>query len=190
MWARWKCEGAGPKAEHQKQNFRYWGFLWFDLVFGHWCRTIEVINVKRWIPPPPQKKRTENKKKTEGTSKTARTNHTFATKKVHEEKHEHKDTTWKNTTTKKICHKGQKSRTRKSENAIFPLIFWCLRKEKLIRGRFFWYSSVDGEVFGPSSLGVQFQKLSVRKRYYTTKIVALAFFRVPTNERKSSNFKS
>ena len=36
-----------PKQNIKNKHFRYWGFLWFDHVFGHWCRTIEVINVKR-----------------------------------------------------------------------------------------------------------------------------------------------
>ena len=57
-------------------------------------------------------------------------------------------------------------------------------------GAFFWYSSVEGEVFGPSFFGVRFQRPSERKRYFTTKIGVSALFRVPRSERKSSNFKS
>ena len=33
------------------------------MFFGQWCRTIEVINVKKMNTPPPKKNITENKKK-------------------------------------------------------------------------------------------------------------------------------
>ena len=45
-----------PKQNIKNKNFRHWGFQWFVHVFGHWYRTTEVINVKRWITPPPKKK--------------------------------------------------------------------------------------------------------------------------------------
>ena len=115
MWARWR--EAGPKAEDQTQKCRCWGFQCFDLGFGHWSRTLEVINVKRWITPGPKQKKKENKMENKRNNKTSKTNHTFATKKVREEKHEHKATTWKNTITKTNCHKTSK------KNPRFPLFF-------------------------------------------------------------------
>ena len=52
---------------------------------------------------------------------------------------------------------GQKTKTRKSENAIFPLIFWWLQRQELISGpgggAFFWYSSVADEFFLTPFLG-------------------------------------
>ena len=41
MRARWKCEGAGPKAKHQKQTFQILGFsvvssCFWSLVQDHW----------------------------------------------------------------------------------------------------------------------------------------------------------
>ena len=64
-----------------------------------------------------KKRITQNKRKTKGKSKTSKTNDTFAMKKVHSEKHEHRDTTWKNTTTQKKCHKTSKKKP------CFPLFF-------------------------------------------------------------------
>ena len=98
---------------------------------------------------------------------------------------------WAKPKTKKERKMGQKSRTQESENAIFP--WFCMppkgRVNKRARG-FFFDTARSTAMFLDPLFGVQFQRLSVRKRYYTTKIVVSALFRDPTNERKSSNFKS
>ena len=89
---------------------------------------------------------------------------------------------------------GQNTKTRKSENAIFPLIFWWFQRQELISGpgggAFFLNSSVRNVFFLSPFWGVQFQRPSVRKRYYTIKIGVSALFGGPRNDRKSSNFKS
>ena len=85
MWARWeKVWGCRPQSRTSKTKISHVGvFSVLILFFGHWCRTIEVINLKRWVPPPPPKKKEKPKRRTKGTSNRARKNPTFVIKKVH-----------------------------------------------------------------------------------------------------------
>ena len=79
--------------------------------------------------------------------------------------------------------KWAKNRERKKRKTLFfPWFFMSPKGRGNKRagggGAFFWYSSVDRFVFGPSCLGVHCHRSSQRKRYYTTEIVVSALFRV------------
>ena len=67
MWARWeKVWGCRPQSRTSKTKISHVGvFSVLILFFGHWCRTMEVINLKRWVtppPPPPHRKKRKNQK--------------------------------------------------------------------------------------------------------------------------------
>ena len=230
MWARWQCEGAGPEAEHQKQTFQTLGLSVVCSCFGHWCRTIEVMNVKQQkhkkkkhigkkgnekenvkqqrqitplqrrrcmerntcvrtphgkIPPPKQNSHETSKIKPlfspvfwppRRSGKIFEDNSCATTK----------------TKNKKSEKWAKKQKPRKAENAIFPLVFWWFQKQELISGPgggVFLIQLGRRRFFSPF-LGIQCQRPSVHKRYYTTKIGVSALFGVPRNERKSSDFKS
>ena len=101
---------------------------------------------------------------------------------------------WANKTKNRKEGKWAKNREREKRKHYFSpdlLMSPKGRVNKRAGGGRFIHTARSTVLFLDPLLGVHFQRSSQRKRYYTTKIVGVsALFRVPTNERKSSNFKS
>ena len=161
--------GESVRVQGPKQNIKHiisdiGVFCGLILFFGHWYRTIEVINVKRYTPSP-KKNITENKKKTKGTSKTARTNQTFAAMKVPEGNTSIRTPHGNNRKPK--CNIFDKKRENNStKTLVFPCFFWQPWKRGRNLGGYFFGGEQKNQGTEKKENGPKIKNAKNGKRYF------------------------